>query len=80
MALCFGTMLQQIQIYITWTAVCGIGGARRTVQVFVGSDDGFPSEQLLLLIDTPQSSLRSSQAPILLHSLAILLQRSPLIS
>lgn len=65
------------RIYITCTAVCGIGGAPRTV---VGSDDGFPSEQLLLLIDTPESSLRSPQAPILLHSLAILLQHFPLIS
>lgn len=67
-------------LYHVGMAVCGIGGARRTAQVFVGSDDGFPSEQLLLLIDTVQSSLRSPQAPILLHSLAILLQRSPLIS
>lgn len=70
MALCFERwMLQQLQIYITCTAVCGIGGAQRTAQVSVGSDDGFPSEQLLLLIDTPESSFRSPQALILLRSL-----------
>ncbi len=79
MALCFGTMLQQIQIYITWTAVCVIGGECQTVQVFVGSDDGFPSEQLLLLTRLKAHSAHCVKAPTFIL-FAILLQRSPLIS